>query len=193
METMDAVDKHRWVLEALDQHETALLRFASRLLGDEDAARDAVQHAFLRLCGQSPETMGTRVGPWLFAVCRHYAIDLLRKRKNMATNNETEPSDCCDHEPGPADVAEQAELYQCVSRLVNQLAIHQREAVSLWSEGFSYRQIAEMTQATEGNVRVIVHRALQQLRRHPAVQQLLSLSGEIQPLRVAVGESEGRS
>ncbi len=193
METRDAADKHRWVLDALDRYETALLRFASRLLSDEDSARDAVQHSFLRLCGQSPETMGARVGPWLFAVCRHYAIDLLRKRKNMATNNETETADCCDQEPGPADAVEQAELHQCISRLVNQLAIPQREAVSLWSEGFSYRQIAEMTQATEGNVRVIVHRALKQLRQHPAIERLLNLSDEIQPLHIAVGESEGRS
>ena len=81
MEATGGVDRGRWVLEAVDQFEVRLLRFAARLLGDEDAARDAVQQAFLRLCSQSAERLNGREGPWLFAVCRHVAIDVLRKRE----------------------------------------------------------------------------------------------------------------
>lgn len=180
METMGVVDKHRWVLEAVDQYEIRLLRFAARLLGDEDAARDAVQHAFLRLCGQSPQQIGHRLGPWLFAVCRHYVIDVLRKRKTISPGEDAEAGDCPDRQPDPADAAERADLYRCMNRLVDQLAVHQREAVSLWSEGFTYFQIAEMTDTSEGNVRVIVHRALKQLRQHPVTQRLLDDSEGLQ-------------
>ena len=165
-----SVKRQRWVLQALEQYEARLLRFAARLLHDEDTARDAVQHAFLRLCDQSPQRLNGRVGPWLFAVCRNQAVDLLRKR-----GAEEVVTDCADRCLTPADAAERAELYGCVNRLVDQLPLPQREAVALWSEGFSYRQIAETTGASEGNVRVIVHRALKSLRRHPATQQLLSV------------------
>ena len=167
---VQSVERRRWVLQALEQYEARLLRFAARLLHDEDSARDAVQHAFLRLCGQSPQRLDGRVGPWLFAVCRNQAVDLLRRRGG----NEV-VTDCPDRRPDPADAAERADLYDCVNRLVDQLPLPQREAVALWSEGFSYRQIAETVGASEGNVRVIVHRALKSLRRHPATQQLMNL------------------
>ncbi len=163
-------ERRRWVLQALEQYESRLLRFAARLLHDEDSARDAVQHAFLRLCGQSPQQLDGRVGPWLFAVCRNQAVDQLRRRGG----NEV-VTDCADRCPTPADAAERSDLYGYVNRLVGQLPLPQREAVALWSEGFSYRQIAETTGASEGNVRVIVHRALKSLRRHPLAQQLLNL------------------
>lgn len=167
MEQTVTIDRRAFVLGALERYETRLLRFAVRLLGDENAARDAVQHVFLRLCGESAERLGPRLRPWLFAVCRNYAIDILRRRDGVP--GRIEPADCVDDRPDPAASAEQADLTRSINRLVDQLPTAQREAVLFWSEGFSYRQIAEMTSATEGNVRVIVHRALKQLRRHPAV------------------------
>ncbi len=173
METRGVVDTHRWVLQAVERYEVRLLRFAARLLGDEDSARDTVQQVFLRLCGQSPQHLDDRVGPWLFAVCRNQVVDVLRRRKNAPASPDVEPADCCDPMPGPADTAELADLYRCMNQLVDQLPLPQREAISLWSEGFSYRDIAEMTETNEGHVRVIVHRALKQLRQHPITQRLM--------------------
>ena len=67
---MPPQDKRAWVLAALEEFELRLLRYALRLLGDESSARDAVQHAFLRLCGESPDEHTRPLAPWLFAVVR---------------------------------------------------------------------------------------------------------------------------
>ena len=67
---MSQADKQRWVLVALDEYEVRLLRYALRLVGDQDLARDAVQHAFVKLCDQAPESVGERPAAWLFRVCR---------------------------------------------------------------------------------------------------------------------------
>jgi RNA polymerase sigma factor (sigma-70 family) len=180
MQAEGGVDHREWVLGVVDRYEVRLLRFAARLLGDEDAARDAVQQAFLRLCGQSAQRLGGREGPWLFAVCRHSAIDVLRKRETAREAGEVEAADCSDRELDPAAAAEQADLHRLVNRLVDQLPLAQREALLLWSEGFDYRQIAEMTATSEGNVRVIVHRALKRLRQHADVRRLVEVpSSEI--------------
>jgi RNA polymerase sigma factor (sigma-70 family) len=159
-----------WVMDVLQEYERPLLRFAWRLLGSEDAARDVVQQVFLRLCGQSREAIGGRVNHWLFAVCRNLSIDHLRKRN--ATNDESEfaLADCPGKEPDPAVSAEQADLHRHLNRMMDQLPLPQREAVGLWAEGFSYREIAEVAKTTEGNIRVIVHRALKRLREHPLIK-----------------------
>jgi RNA polymerase sigma factor (sigma-70 family) len=166
-----SMDRRRWVLATLEQYESRLLRFAVRLVGDENTARDAVQHAFLRLCDQSAETLDGRVGPWLFAVCRNYTVDVLRRRGNEtpSTLDAAElPADAAD----PAEAAEQAEASESLRRLLDQLPTAQREAVLLWSEGFRYRQIAAMTATTEGAVRVAVHRALERLRNCAKAMEL---------------------
>jgi RNA polymerase sigma factor (sigma-70 family) len=165
----EAVDRQHWVLEAVDRHEVRLLRFATRLLGDKIAARDAVQHAFLRLCGQSPERLGGHEGPWLLAVCRNHIVDVVRRRNAVSPGNDTASADWEGREPDPASAVERSDLAQSINRLVDRLPLQQREAIVLWSEGFDYREIARITDTSEGNVRVIVHRALKTLRRQVGI------------------------
>jgi DNA-directed RNA polymerase specialized sigma24 family protein len=74
--------------------------------------------------------------------------------------------------PDPALLAEQNESYVRIRHAVADLPANQREAVLLYAEGFSYREIAAITARTEGSVRVIVHRALVRLRAHPQLQYL---------------------
>ena len=70
----------------------------------------------------------------------------------------------------PADSAEKADMHRRINRMVDELPLPQREAIALWAEGFSYREISDVTKTAEGNVRVIVHRALKRLREHPLVK-----------------------
>ena len=175
-------DRREWVLSLLDRYEVPLTRFAARLLGDRHAARDVVQHTFLRLCDQSPGDLQDRVAQWLFTVCRNKAVDLLRARGRTESLGKTEQQPWVSKEPDPAAVAEKRDLHRRINGLVEGLPPSQREAVGLWSEGFSYRQIAEMVDRSEGAVRVLIHRALKQLRRHPLVCELLGGPAEVDRL-----------
>jgi RNA polymerase sigma-70 factor (ECF subfamily) len=157
--------RRQWVLAALERYEVPLMRYVRRLLREEDTAREAVQHAFLQLCEQSPEELEGRLGQWLFAVSRNKALDLIRARAKANATSEADLAQCIGREPDPADLAEQHDLYGHLNRLVAQLPQGQREAVDLWCEGFSYRQIAEIAGHSEGNVRVLVHRAIKRLRQ----------------------------
>ena len=157
--------RRQWVLAVLDRYEAPLVRYAARLLGDGDSAREAVQHAFLQLCQRSPEEFHNgREAPWLFRVCRNKALDLIRLRQRQTGQSEADLAAVVGREPDPAELAERQDLCGELARLVAQLPAGQREAIDLWCEGFSYREISRIAGQSEGNVRVLVHRAIKQLR-----------------------------
>ncbi len=166
-------DRRGWVLSVLDEHEARLTRFAARLLGDEDAARDVVQHVFLRLCDQSPDELDDRVVQWLFTVCRNRTVDVLRTRGRTTSLDNVDARASLATDQDPAVAVEREELSRRLNSLVAGLPANQREAVDLWAEGFTYRQIGEITGHSEGNVRVLVHRALKKLRQSPVARQLV--------------------
>jgi len=167
-----AGDRRQWVISVLEEYEVPLLRFAARMLGDEDAAGDVVQHVFMRLCEQSPDRLRDRVAPWLFTVCRNRVVDVVRTRRRNVSLEPSEAPVSLSKEPDPAATAERRELYRQLNGLVDTLPPNQREAISLWSEGFTYRQIAEIVDRSEVNVRVIVHRAVKCLRENPVARRL---------------------
>lgn len=172
-------EPHAWVLEAVDQFELPLMRYARRLLGDVDLAADAVQHAFVKLCGQSRTRVGDHVAAWLFRVCRNHAVDQLRRgnREQTIGDGQAEssrvPAPAIDARPGPAATAEARDLATVLRQLLHDLPPSQRETIDLWCEGFSYAEIAEITDRSPGNVRVLAHRGLAALRSHPLVRSLL--------------------
>jgi RNA polymerase sigma-70 factor (ECF subfamily) len=160
---------HRqWVLTALEENESRLVRFVCRLLrGDGEGARDVVQHAFLRLCDQSAKDVGDHVEKWLFTVCRNRALDLLRASGRLKSLEELERQGLNGHgktDGDPALRAEEKELAEVLRRMVEHLPAAQREALDLWIEGFSYREIAEIVSKQEGHIRVLVHRGLTNLQ-----------------------------
>jgi RNA polymerase sigma-70 factor (ECF subfamily) len=176
-------ESHGWVMEAVDRYELPLLRYARRLLGDVDLAADAVQHAFVKLCEESSERLDGRVAPWLFRVCRNRAVDHLR-HSGRERSLLDEPADSSvavvqagSRETDPALSAERADLAALLRELLQDLPTPQREAIDLWCEGLTYRQIAEVTGRQEGHVRVLAHRGLTSLRAHPLVRDLLQPNG----------------
>ena len=82
-----------------------------------------------------------------------------------------------------AATAEARDLATVLRQLLHDLPPSQRETIDLWCEGFSYAEIAEITDRSPGNVRVLAHRGLAALRSHPLVRSLLPAA----PLPTAPG------
>jgi RNA polymerase sigma-70 factor, ECF subfamily len=169
--------RHRqWVLAALESFEARLLGYAARLLhGDEESARDVVQHAFLRLCDQKEKEVGPHLAPWLFTVCRNRSLDLIRERCRreewegvLKANGHAAANEC-----DPAADVEQHDLATELRSLLARLPAAQQEAIDLWAQGLAYREIAEVLGRGEVGVRVLVHRGLKSLREHPRVKKWL--------------------
>jgi RNA polymerase sigma factor (sigma-70 family) len=124
------------------------------------------------------------VGQWLYTVCRNRVVDLLRKEKRMhpldALTPEPDGSSSTgeplltSREPSPDAAAESLDSCALVRGVLQTLPAAQQEVVQLWAEGFSYLEIGRITQRTQVNVRVTIHRALRTLREHPRIERLLA-------------------
>ena len=160
------------VQTAVQRHQAPLLRYATRLLGgDADRARDVVQDTFVRLMGQPPAQVDGHVAEWLFTVCRHRSLDVLRKEGRMKRFEEGQVERLTTAEPTPGRALERAEQHAAVLRLIGQLPHNQQEVVRLkFQNGFSYQEISRITALSVGNVGFILHTAIKTLRQEMTAQ-----------------------
>ncbi|MGL5019167.1 MAG: RNA polymerase sigma factor, partial [Luteolibacter sp.] len=80
--------RERFIEQAMVDHESALIGYASTILNDIDLARDVVQDTFTRLCQQDIGRVSENLKSWLFTVCRNRAFDMLRKDKRIQPLDE---------------------------------------------------------------------------------------------------------
>lgn len=151
---------------AVEQYQAALLRYATRLVGDADRARDIVQDTFLRLLSQPVAAVEGHLAEWLFTVCRNRAFDVHRKEGRMKYFDEGEVERVTAHEPRPGSAMEAAETNAAVLRLIGHLPHNQQEVIRLkFQNGFSYKEISRITSLSIGNVGFLIHTAIKSLRR----------------------------
>jgi RNA polymerase sigma factor (sigma-70 family) len=149
-----------------------LTRYAARLLGDPDRARDVVQDTFVKLMAQPPAAVNGHTVEWLFTVCRHRALDVLRKEGRMRRFEEGQVERVTAGDPRPGKALEAAETQAAVLRLIDRLPRNQQEVVRLkFQNGFSYKEISRITELSVTNVGFLIHTAVCRLRTEFAAQQ----------------------
>ena len=165
-----------FVLDAFDRYERRLTAYALKYYGGTrgnlDAARDAVQFTFLKLCQQSPNSIAHKLAPWLYTVCRNRILDDLTKRNKQCFVADLGASQI-EAGFGPADVCQRNELFDRLPSVLASLPVSEREVVELWSEGLKPKEIAEVLDRPRGTVRVQLHRAIHSMKQHPEIQPWL--------------------
>ena len=159
---------------AVASHEAALLRYAGRLLGDPHRARDVVQDTFVRLLAAPRAEVETHLAEWLFTVCRHRAVDVLRKEGRMSRLDDTAGGSAglIASDPRPGRALEVAETRAALLRLIDRLPPNQQEVIRLkFQTGFSYKEISRITELSVSNVGFLIHTAVQRLRAEFAAQK----------------------
>lgn len=167
--TPSAAADRAGALEAvMAAYESALLRYATRVLRDADMAQDVVQDAFISLHrhwrGDKLEP-GAHVATWLYQVVYRRAVDLLRHRERRDTHlrrhREETVETMDDHPARRAAVSERAER---AAAALATLEGRERQLVVLKVyEGKSYKEIAAITGLTATNVGYILHQAMKRL------------------------------
>ena len=144
---------------------------ALQLLRDPDDALDVAQDALLRLFTTLHRVEpGRPIRPWLSAIVRNRARDLMRRRKvrraaPLVSDDPETGVELIDHSPGPADHAERAELKARIWRALGTLSEGQREILVLRAfQDLKYDGIAAVLRLPIGTVMSRLHRARKALR-----------------------------
>jgi len=153
-----------WLQSVLSQFEGPLLRYAHRITGDIDRARDIVQETFLRACREDRRVIEAHLARWLFHVCRNQAVDAHRKEQRMSVASDL---DLQSRSGGasPPELLESKETQSQLMTLLEGLPANQQEVIRLkFQNELTYREIAEITGLSVSHVGVLLHSGLKRLR-----------------------------
>ncbi len=154
----------------VDQHETALLRYAGRIVNDATAAQDVVQNVFIKLFrrwdGHVPEG---NTKAWLYRVAHNEAVDHVRRESRLSVLHIRQGEEA-DVMATPQSAPQTEDRKREVLRYLGRLEPAERQVVLLrLQEGFSYKEIAEISGRSVGNVGNLLHHAVKKLSK--AVRQ----------------------
>lgn len=110
-----------------DRHMQAILRYATRLLGERAEAEDVTQETFLRLWTTAATWQpNARVNTWMHRIAHNLCIDRIRRRRGDPTETEI-----VDDQHQPSDLVMRRELATTVEQALSALPERQRAAVVL--------------------------------------------------------------
>ena len=136
-----------------------LYRYSLSILKDEDDAKDAVQEAFIRYIEKEKSFRGEcSQKSWLLIIARNYCYSKLKRadQSNEIINDETF-NEC--YELHIEEEITLNEALKSLSPLQNELLFLKEYG------GYSYNEIAEITNLTLENVKTILFRARQKLKK----------------------------
>ena len=138
-----------------------LFRYLVRLTGDEDAADDAAQEAFVRLTKQPlPES---EVRPWLFTVATNLVRDRARKAERHRRLQAHVPDG---YQADAPDVStERGERIARVRRALERVSERDRMMLLMREEGFRYDEIARAVDVAPGSVGTLLARAAKRFEK----------------------------
>lgn len=166
----------------LDSFNTLILRYqdmvfntALRILGDEDAAQDAAQEAFISAFQSVASFRGGSFKAWIMRTVTNACYDELRRRKRRpAVRLESETSDgeemdspkwLADSSMTPEQRAEADELEHALQHCLDMLPADFRSVVVLADiQGMDYTEVATAVRVPLGTVKSRLARARLRLR-----------------------------
>lgn len=145
---------------AVDLHADGIYRFAVKNLRDAEAAKDIVQESYARLWMRLDKVEAAKAKSYLFTTAHHALVDEVRKSARSTRMEEH-------HDRLRSVSQEQPDLKELLDRALATLPAIQRSVVLLRDlEGYTYEEIAELTNLNPSQVKVYIYRGRTALKEY---------------------------
>ncbi len=142
-----------------------LFRFAHSILRDDDLSKDVVQETMIKVWEKRNDLGRIQsLEAWCMTMTRNFALDKIRSKHhktfdlNEGLNQEYD-------ERSPYQLVEMGNTMEVIDSIVSNLPLKQKETFQLRDiEGFTYREISEITGYNINDVKVNIFRARKIIR-----------------------------
>ncbi len=154
--------------ELYDMHAATALAVALRVVGDRQEAEDVVHDAFVAVWRKIDRFDAERgaLRAWVMTVVRNRAIDRIRARRITVDVDDADERSMLRTGPNPTWEAALGRATATEMRAaIDRLPEEQRRAIELaYFEGYTYREVAELTGVAPGTANGRLRLALAKLR-----------------------------
>lgn len=137
---------------SVEEYSDYVYRFILSSIKDEDRANDIVQDTYEKLWRNVLEISYPVVKSWLFTTAYHGMIDMIRKESRMSPIEKNSGYDLIEE-------SQYSDLNEILHMALERLPEIQKSLILLRDyEGYSYREIGEITGLTEAQVKINIYR-----------------------------------
>jgi RNA polymerase sigma factor (sigma-70 family) len=146
--------------QAVKEYTRSIFRFLYKSLKDEDAANDIVQDCYLKLWQNRDKINPQKIKSWLFSVAHHAMLNYLN-----ATSRKVKLDENC--QTPPVFQNNEFDTKAVLERALSELSPLQKSILLLRDlEGHDYKEIGEILELNEAQVKVYLFRARQKVKNY---------------------------
>ncbi len=144
--------------EIVDNYSDNVYRFILKSIKNSDDAQDIVQEAFSRLWKNRDSVDFYKAKSYLFTTAYHIMIDNIRKKSREKVIDEFDANKYSHNN-------QYSDLQEVLHKAIDTLPELQKNLILLRDyEGYSYKEIGEITNLSESQVKVYIFRARKTLK-----------------------------
>jgi len=139
--------------QTVDKHSDGLYRFILKNIRNSDKSKDIIQDTYEKLWRKVDEIPFDKAKSYLFTSAYHTMIDHIRKEKVKVDIDMINPNKL-------SSTYDYSNIKEVVDKAAGMLPESQRSVLMLRDyEGYSYKEIADITNLSEAQVKVYIFRA----------------------------------
>ena len=147
-----------------------LFRLALRITLSREDAEDIVQETLLKVWNNRAEMSAvSNIEAYAMTMCRNQALDLCARKERMNISLDEKAHDRTDTVMPPDEKLAQDEGKALIRQTIDSLPEKQRTAMLMREiEGKTYKEIAQVMNITESDVKINIFRARKSIKEHLA-------------------------
>jgi RNA polymerase sigma factor (sigma-70 family) len=143
----------------VEDYADSIFRFVKKNLRDEHRAEDITQDTFTKMWEKHETVNYAKAKSYLYTTAYHTMLDIIKKNKRLSIEEEIETTS--------RTFNQYSDLSEVLEKAIQRLPSSQRSSLMLRDyEGYSYKEIEEITGLKQSQVKVYIYRARKNLKEY---------------------------